>query len=159
DPVGPGADLIGILAPGATVAEQVPAGALLADVGRGPPLVLAIIPFEQVGLRLGPVAKAGQFAGAPGALGRAAKDPVGREALEPFAEALRIALAARGEGDIGAAGVLSGDRPFGLAVTSEVDLGQRLGHRVGTPGTSPAHSGTPANRRHRRQSLAGGQPA
>ena len=53
DAVGAVADVGDRLASGAAVAEQVPAGPLLADLGGPPALVRAVVPLGQVGDDLG----------------------------------------------------------------------------------------------------------
>src|SRR5438093_1333493 len=47
DAIGPGTDCLDRLAPRTTIAEEVPTGPLVADVGRRPALVLAVVPFPQ----------------------------------------------------------------------------------------------------------------
>ena len=48
DAVAAGGDVVGHLAAGRAVAPQEPVRALLADLRRGQPLVLAVVPLEQV---------------------------------------------------------------------------------------------------------------
>src|SRR6185369_13251018 len=63
DPIGPGADCLWRFAPRTTIAENLPAGPLHADLGGGEAFVVAVIPFHQVRNDLGQFAEAGQFAG------------------------------------------------------------------------------------------------
>ena len=60
DAVGPRADLTRRLSSGAAVAEELPVRALRMDLGRAPPLILAVIPLDQVGVDFGRGPKAGQ---------------------------------------------------------------------------------------------------
>src|SRR5271169_973314 len=62
DAVGPRAYLARRLSSGAAVTEELPVRALRMDLSRAAALVLAVIPFDQVGVDFGRGAKAGQFA-------------------------------------------------------------------------------------------------
>src|SRR4029450_12396501 len=75
------------------VAEQFPAGALRLDFGSASPLVIAIVPFDQITATFGHGSKAGQLAGAPGTLQRAGKHLAKTQFTQPFFEPARIALA------------------------------------------------------------------
>src|SRR5262245_60249717 len=65
------ADLLGALAAGAAVGEDHPARRALLDLVRRQALVLAVVPFDEVGLDLRAGAEARQVAGDPRALQRA----------------------------------------------------------------------------------------
>ena len=95
DAVGAGADLGRRLAAGAAVGPQRPVGAIDVDVGARPPLVVAVVPLEQVVAKLRPVAEAGELAGLPGAAERAAEDAVELDGGERLAEPARLLLALR----------------------------------------------------------------
>src|SRR5579872_904563 len=73
-PVGPRSDFGDAFTPRTAVAEQLPVGPLAADLGRLAPLVLPVIPFDEIGIDLCNGAKASQLAGATGALERAGED-------------------------------------------------------------------------------------
>src|SRR5262245_51010985 len=126
--VGARPDLRRRLAAGTAVAEELPVGALGVDLGRGPALVVAIVPLDEVAVELGRVREAGELAGARRALERARPYPGEAEPAQPLAEALRVALAALGERKVRAAGVLAGEAPSRLAVPGEVHDGERATH-------------------------------
>src|SRR5262249_36019062 len=58
------------------------------------------------------------------------EDPREREPLEPIAQAPCVALAALRQGNVGPAGVLTGQAPRRLTVTREVDDRQRAAHAL-----------------------------
>src|SRR5208337_831930 len=126
--VGAGTDVCDRLAARAAVAEETPAGPLVADLIGAPALVAAVIPFGQVGDAHGPVAEAGQLAGPTRSLQRADEDPIEGQAPEPFGEASCIVLTAPGETQVCPSGVLAGDRPFRLAVPRQEDFRERFAH-------------------------------
>src|SRR5262249_29709332 len=128
DAVRPGADGGHRLAARAAVAEQLPVGVLLADVGGTPPFILAVVPFDQFRIDHRRRAEAGQLAGPPGALPGAGEDAGGGQPRQPFAEPDGVALAAPGQRDVGQAGVLAGEGPRGLAVPGQVDGRKRFAH-------------------------------
>ena len=64
--------LIAALSPWAGVAEDGPVRDALANHGGGQPLVVAVVPFLEIGFDLGLLAQAGQFTGASGPLQGAA---------------------------------------------------------------------------------------
>ena len=66
------ADLLRRLAARTAVAEELPVRALRVDLGRGAPLVVAVVPLDEVGVDVGAVAEARQLAGSARALQRAA---------------------------------------------------------------------------------------
>src|SRR6516162_2496396 len=72
--VSPGGDLGRRFPARAAVAEQVPVGALSADLGRPASLVLAVIPFQEIAIDFGDAPKAGQLACPAGALQGTGKD-------------------------------------------------------------------------------------
>src|SRR5262249_30303744 len=108
DAIGASADLCWRLAAGAAVAKQLPIGPGRADVDGLAAFVLAVIPFDEVGIGRRHVAEAGQAAGAGGALEWAREDARELDSLEAIAEAARVGFAAFGERQIGQASVLAG---------------------------------------------------
>ena len=94
------------------------------DVDRLPPLEVAVVPLDEVGLDPGPIRKSGQGAGLSGADQGAGDDLGEAHPDQAFAQARRVPLAPVGQGDVGQPGVLAGDRPGGLAVTGEEDFGE-----------------------------------
>ena len=102
----------------ATVAEQLPVGPLVMDLLAGESFVVAVVPFNQVGvdLRLRPEPR--QFASRSCAEQGAGEDPGDREIGHPLPETAGVPLAARGERQVGFAGVLPRQAPLGLAMAS-----------------------------------------
>jgi hypothetical protein len=76
DAIGAGADLGRLLAVRAPVAEQEPAGSLAEDFAGLAPLVVAVVPFEQVRIGLGGVAESGECAGAGCTLKGTGENPI-----------------------------------------------------------------------------------
>ena len=70
-PVGPRRHLVRSFASRAAVAEQEPARTLGEDIGGAAALILAVVPFGQVGIDFGQTAEPGQLGGPPRALRRA----------------------------------------------------------------------------------------
>ena len=70
DAVGAGLDLVGALAAGDTMGPQRPARHVLADVGAGATLVVAVVPLDEVVVDVVD-GKSAQLGGAPGAFARA----------------------------------------------------------------------------------------
>ena len=103
------------------VAKDVPAGAGGTDFRAGAALVIAIIPFDQVGFQLSLPAKAGQFTGAHGAPQRAGENEGEPATGEFFADRKGLCFAGRGEGDIGQSCMCAGDGPFRFPMANEPD--------------------------------------
>ena len=109
-----------------------------------PPLVLAVVPFGEIGVAFGDGPEPGKLAGAHRALEGACIHLREGELREPGAEAPRVALPALGEGEIGETGVLSGEAPRGLAVAGEVEQRRRLArHHDARKAEGPAHNCVP----------------
>ena len=128
DAIGPRAHLVRRFASRATVAEQQPAGTF--DVNfRGPPaLILAVVPLDQVGIRLGGAAEAGQFAGSHGALQGAGENPGKLPPPQPLTERARVPLAALGEGR--SARPVCGPKQSGRRRASPGDHWKRFAHAL-----------------------------
>ncbi len=60
DAIGAGTDVGGGFAVGGAVAEDFPAGASLVNLGGGLAFVIAVVPFDEVGVGLGDGSEAGQ---------------------------------------------------------------------------------------------------
>src|SRR5207248_991865 len=86
DPVGARRHLVRSFASRAAVTEQEPARALGKDVGGAAALILAVIPFGEVGISFRKTAHAGQLGGAPRALRRAGQHLGEMCAAQPLAE-------------------------------------------------------------------------
>ena len=124
------ANLAGRFTSRATIAEDLPVGALGVDL-RGPEtLVFAIIPFHKIVVDLRLAAEAGQFAGPSRALQRTCE--YARELTSPklFPDLTCGALAMVGEREIGQPGVLARESPCSLTVSCEVNDRQRFTHGI-----------------------------
>jgi hypothetical protein len=80
----------------AAVAEQLPVRALRVDLGRAAALILAVVPFDQIGVDFGHGTKAGQIAGADRALQGTGEDLGKGQSPQPLAEGAGVAFAAFG---------------------------------------------------------------
>ena len=121
-PVRARADLLRGLAAGHAVLPQQPARPLLPDVDGAAALIGAVVPFQQVVGQLDLVAIAGELAGIQGADQRAGQHQGEFPAGQVAAERPCALPALLGQRQIGAAGVLAGQAPLGLAVTEQPDL-------------------------------------
>src|SRR5262249_4040991 len=124
--VGPGRDLRDAFASWTAVAKNLPPRALLANFGRGPPLVLAVVPFDEVIVDDGPIAESGQLARPPRPLQRARENVIEGDAGKARTKSPRIAFAARRERQVGQPRMLARSAPLRLAVSGDIDLRQRL---------------------------------
>src|SRR5262249_44133707 len=128
DAIRAGADLGQRFATRAAIAEKLPVGPGLADIGRLLAFIVSVIPLDEIRIHLSLRAKAGQLASSPGGLQRTGQHLGKSQPLEPPAEAAGVAFAAFGERNVGQTGVLARNGPFRFAVAGQVDSGERLGH-------------------------------
>jgi len=132
--VAPRRHLEDVLAAGAALAEQIELGITLEDLGGGEPFELAVVVLHQRGHFVGRVRGQRERRGVRGALQRAGVHHR-HHAVEPVVDHLRrgasLVLAERGEGQIGAAGVLARGGPLGGTVTDEQDEGRQRRRRTG----------------------------
>src|ERR1700760_3048950 len=166
DAIGAGADVSWLLAVRAAIPEQEPAGTVRENLAALATFVVAVIPFEEIGIEFGDAAESGELTGAPRALKRARDDPAKRYAFEALLKPLRLAFAFLRQRDVGAAGVLAACAPFGFAMADEGDARQHDGSNPGlrlratlTRIAQPErhrHASTlvPSNRRRRRAGSA-----
>src|SRR5262249_41078613 len=127
-PVGSSPDLVRRLSSRAAVTEQIPVRTLGMDLRAGTAFVRAIIPFEEVGLDDGGGPEAGQLARSARSLQGAREHRRELQSVEPLAEPASLRLAVRGQRDVGSSGVLTRDRPGGLAVPRQVGERKRIAH-------------------------------
>jgi hypothetical protein len=116
DPVGSDAHLIRGFSAWATVAEQLPIRALHVDLGGAATFILAIIPFGQIGIDLGDIAKAGEFGSPLRALRRTGQYLSQVRSAQPLSESAGLPFAVFGQRQVGAAGMLPGQGPGGFTV-------------------------------------------
>ncbi len=94
------------------------------DLGTGEPVVPAVIPLQKIFIDLGNFAEPCQLACSRRPLQRAAEDSDKGQAGKPFTQTACIALATRGERQIGPPCVLTGKTPCSLAVPRQIDGGK-----------------------------------
>src|SRR2546425_10478142 len=95
--VGPRRNVFWRFAPRAAVAEQLPVRAFGKDVSRAPAFVLAVVPFDQVGVNLGHRPEPSQFAGPHGPTQGARKYRRECHRVQPLTKLSRIALSVLGQ--------------------------------------------------------------
>jgi hypothetical protein len=120
-PIGAVGHLLGRLAAGAAVGKNVPAGSRRANAATGKSFVVAVVPFLKIGVDFRCLRQSSQFAGAPSALPWTDEYPGEGDWLKPRPQRARFLLAARGQRQVGEAGMLPCERPRGLAVTDEIE--------------------------------------
>src|SRR5439155_25823917 len=133
-PVGPRSDLVRRLPSRTAVAEQLPVGALGANVGARATLVRAVVPFQEVGLDFRRRAEASQLARSDRPLQGAREHRGERQSLEPLSEPDGLGFALRGQRQVGRSRVLTRDGPGRLTVPRQVYDRKRValarcGHR------------------------------
>src|SRR4029077_13471474 len=121
DAIGAGADLRWLLTVRAPVAEQEPAGSVRKDFAGRATLVVAVVPFEQVGINFGGVAEPSECAGASRTLKGAGENPIKLQSLKALAEPSGLAFALFCERNIRASRMLAACAPFGFAMADEID--------------------------------------
>src|ERR1700729_2901051 len=94
------ADIGWLLAVWAPVAEQEPAGPVGEDFAALAPLVIAVVPFEQVRIKLGGVTEPSECAGASRTLKGTGESPIKLESLKALVEPSCFAFALFGEGNV-----------------------------------------------------------
>src|SRR5580658_2738142 len=121
DAIGAGADLRWLLAVRAPVAEQEPAGSVRKDFAGLATLVVAVVPFEQVGIKLGGVAEPSERTGASRTLKGTGENPIKLKSLKTLVEPSGLAFALFRERNICASSMLAACAPFGFAMADEID--------------------------------------
>src|SRR5215471_5691489 len=107
DAIGPDADLTRCFSPGTTIAKQLPARTLFVDLPGRTPLVLPIIPFQQIAVGLRFTSESGQLAGSDRSLQGTREHFCESETQQPRAQSLRIEFATLSEGQICEASMLA----------------------------------------------------
>ena len=110
------ADLIESFSAGEAIAKQFPIRTLRLDFRGGESFVIAIIPFDEVGVDFGCLTEAGKLARAPRPKQRTGKHFAELLIFEPLAELAGIALTAWGERQVRQPCVLAAQCPGGFAV-------------------------------------------
>ena len=126
EPISASGDLRGRFTVRAAVAEEIPVRSRLQNVRGELTFVVAIVPLRQVRFDFGRGSQPGQFTRSSGALPRAGQHPIKPDVPEAMSKFPRPVLARRSQGNIGAAGVPAGERPFGLAVSNEVNAREHV---------------------------------
>src|SRR2546421_2323982 len=94
------------------------------DLSAGKPVVPAVIPLQKIFIDMGNVAEPCQLARSRRPLQWTAQDPHKGQAGKPLTQTACVALATRGERQIGAPCVLTGETPCSLAVPRQIDGGK-----------------------------------
>jgi len=115
-PVGARRDFCGRLTAWNAVLPNIPVWAHLPDIGGPQAFVIAIVPLRQIGFNLAHLPEAGQLASLPGTQSRTDEYTSEPDLPQERREFTRPVLAVCSQGEIGASGVLTGDRPGGLAM-------------------------------------------
>src|SRR3984885_2189318 len=115
------ADIGWLLAVWAPVAEQEPAGPVGEDFAALAPLVIAVVPFEQVRIKLGGVAEPSECAGASRTLKGTGENPVKLKSLKALVEPPGLPFALFGQRNIRASRMLAACAPRGFAMADEID--------------------------------------
>ena len=119
-PVGPGGNQCRHFATRTTVPKDIPARSSLSNIGGKQSLVISVVPFSQVGLDRSRRRESGQLTGSPRPLARAGQHSSKPIVAEPWSKFARLLLAAGGQRNVGAAGVLASQRPLGLAMPHDI---------------------------------------
>src|SRR6185369_3633508 len=127
-PVGSSPDLVRRLAARAAITEQIPVRTLGMDLGTGAAFVCAVVPLHHVGFDDGVRAEAGQLARSARALQGAREYRGELQSVEPRGEPAGLGLALCRQWEVSSSGVLTRDRPGGLAVPRQVGERQRVAH-------------------------------
>ncbi len=121
--------LLGHFSRRATVPENVPAGAPLANILRAPSFVIAIIPFGELRFDFRFLVESNQRTGFSGALAGAAQHPGERNATQTLSQLLGLGFAVCGQRNVGASGVLMGERPGRFTVPDKIKAEGHVGSR------------------------------
>src|ERR1700730_431218 len=105
----------------AAVAKQQPIRALGMNLGRGKPLILAIVPFEQIAIDFGYGPEPGQLTSARRTLQRARKYFLKIQSSQSFSERACILIAALCKWKVSEPCMLTREAPIGLAMPGQVN--------------------------------------
>ena len=95
---------------------------LLANVGAALALVVAVVPFGQVGFDQTPRTQARQFASLSRAQAGAHENPIKLDLAKARGKCACLILAVCGQAEVGPSRVLAGERPRRFTVSNEVQL-------------------------------------
>src|SRR5262245_39674169 len=128
--VGPRSDLIRRFSPGTTVTEKLPTRTLRQDFDGAPAFILAVGPFVQVTIDFSRSAEAGKLAGTLRALQGTGKYLGKSQSFQPLSKPAGVTLATFSQRQVSDSRVLTGETPRGLAMSSQIDDGQRFVHAI-----------------------------
>src|SRR5262249_37902066 len=106
------------------VAEELPIRTLRQDLGGATALVLAVVPFDQIGIGCRHRGEAGQLARPERTSQGTGEHPGERQRPPPLSQPAWVALAALSQREIREPGVLPRERPRRLPVPRQVDDGK-----------------------------------
>jgi hypothetical protein len=121
-------DLLGHFPSGRAVPKQVPIRALGADFDTSEAFILAIIPFDEIGIDFSNGPKPGQLACPARASQRTREHLHENQSLEASAEPPGGLLALDREWEVGESSVLASQGPSSFAVPSQINHGEFLTH-------------------------------
>src|SRR5262249_27897298 len=133
DTISPGRGLGRRFPSWATVAKQFPVGALRPDLGGAAPLILAVVPFNQIAINFGLSPEAGPLTCPGRALQGTGIHLCERQAAQSFPELAGVTLAALGQRQVGQSRMLAREAPGRLAVPGQVNDPQLFTHDLTTP--------------------------
>ena len=103
---------------------------LCMNLHRSKPLVIAVVPLDEIAVHFGSAAKAGQFACSTRALHWAFENPSEIQPCQPFPKPHGVLFPAFSQRQVGQTGMLSGETPGCFTVSREIDHGERIIHGV-----------------------------
>ena len=121
-PVDPRSNLIRALAVRTSIAPQTPVGPVAANVDRAPTFVVPIVPFLQIAVDLAVRRQAGELTGSPRTQHWAREHLTEMNLPKPHRQRTRIRFTLLSQRDIGAPGMLTRERPCGLAMADQIQL-------------------------------------
>ena len=102
------------------IAKEIPVRAPFANIHGTQSFVVAVIPLREVRVDLGDSAESGQLTSPPRSLSRAGQHLSKLDVPEARSKLLRPLLAALGQWNVCATGMLAGERPLGFAVSNKI---------------------------------------
>src|SRR5213079_122975 len=150
--IGASANLFRRFSVGTTVAKQLPVGSLRVNLDGSKTFIIAVVPFDQIGIDLGCRAEARWFTRSNGALQRTGEHFGENQSSQALPQPLGVEFAATGQRQIGKPRMLARDAPGGFAMARQIDYGKNFGRhgwstdrplRVAFIKCSPASCGLP----------------
>src|SRR5258706_11990753 len=96
------------------------------DLRRSKPLIIAVVPLDEIAVHFSSGAKAGQFARPTRALQRTFEHPGEILSCQPFPKPHGVLFPTFSQGQVGQTGMLSGETPGCFTVSREINNGERM---------------------------------